>query len=53
MIENLGIGMLLVFLVLIFFLGNLRTAVIAAVNIPLALCGAFILLYLTGIRRPI
>ncbi len=47
--ENLGMGMLLVFLVLIFFLGNLRTAVIAAVNIPLAMCGAFILLHLTGI----
>ena len=42
-------GMLLVFLVLIFFLGNLRTAVIAALNIPLAMCGAFVLLYLTGI----
>jgi heavy metal efflux system protein len=47
--ENLGFGMLLVFLVLIFFLGNLRTALIAAVNIPLAMCGAFILLSLTGI----
>ena len=47
--ENLGMGMLLVFLVLIFFLGNLRTAVIAALNIPLAMCGAFVLLYLTGI----
>ncbi|MFZ0887665.1 MAG: CusA/CzcA family heavy metal efflux RND transporter [Candidatus Binataceae bacterium] len=48
-LENLGLGMLLVFLVLIFFLGNLRNAFIAAVNIPLAMCGAFILLYLTGI----
>lgn len=47
--ENLGMGMLLVFLVLIFFLGNLRAALIAALNIPLALCGAFVLLYLTGI----
>lgn len=47
--ENLGLGMLLVFLVLIFFLGNLRAALIAAVNIPLALCGAFVLLYLTGV----
>jgi cobalt-zinc-cadmium resistance protein CzcA len=47
--ENLGLGMLLVFLVLIFFLGNLRTAIIAALNIPLAMCGAFILLYLNGI----
>ena len=46
--ENLSLGMLLVFLVLMFFLGNLRTAIIAAVNIPLAMFGAFILLYLTG-----
>jgi heavy metal efflux system protein len=46
--ENLSLGMLLVFLVLIFFLGNLRTAIIAAVNIPLAMFGAFILLYFTG-----
>ena len=35
--ENLTIGMALVFLVLIFFLGNLRSAIIAAINIPLAL----------------
>lgn len=46
--ENLSLGMLLVFFVLIFFLGNLRTAIIAAVNIPLAMFGAFILLYFTG-----
>ena len=46
--ENLSLGMLLVFVVLIFFLGNLRTAIIAAINIPLAMCGAFVLLYLTG-----
>ena len=45
--ENLTIGMVLVFLVLIFFLGNLRTAIIAAINIPLALCGAFILMQLS------
>ena len=43
--ENLAIGMALVFLVLIFFLGNLRTAIIAAINIPLALCGAFTLMH--------
>ena len=47
-LENLSVGMFLVFLVLLFFLGNLRTATIAAINIPLAMCGAFILLYLTG-----
>jgi cobalt-zinc-cadmium resistance protein CzcA len=46
-LENLTLGVVLVFLVLLFFLGNLRTAVIAAVNIPLAMLGAFILLHLT------
>ena len=46
-LENLLLGMVLVFLVLIFFLGNLRTAIIAAINIPLAMLGAFILLRLT------
>jgi len=46
-LENLSLGILLVFLVLLFFLGNLRTAIIAAINIPLAMFGAFILLYLT------
>ena len=40
--------MMLVFLVLIFFLGNLRAALIAAINIPLALCGAFALMHLTN-----
>ena len=47
-IENLSIGMALVFLVLVFFLGNLRAAIIAAINIPLALCGAFILMHVGG-----
>jgi cobalt-zinc-cadmium resistance protein CzcA len=47
-LENLTIGMALVFLVLIFFLGNLRAALIAAVNIPLALCGAFTLMHFQG-----
>src|SRR5271169_4996527 len=46
--ENLTIGMALVFLVLIFFLGNLKAAIIAAINIPLALCGAFALMHLTN-----
>ena len=45
-LENLTIGMVLVFVVLAFFLGNLRSAVIAAVNIPLALLGAFTLMRL-------
>ena len=44
--ENLTIGMALVFLVLVFFLGNLRAAMIAAINIPLALLGAFTLMAL-------
>ncbi len=47
-LENLTVGMALVFLVLIFFLGNLRAALIAAVNIPLALCGAFTLMHFTN-----
>src|ERR1700722_11967877 len=47
-LENLTVGMVLVFLVLIFFLGNLRAALIAAINIPLALCGAFALMHLTN-----
>ncbi len=45
--ENLTVGMALVFLVLVFFLGNLRTAIIAAINIPLALLGAFTLMRLS------
>jgi cobalt-zinc-cadmium resistance protein CzcA len=44
-LDNLTVGMALVFLVLLFFLGNLRAAIIAAINIPLALCGAFALMY--------
>jgi heavy metal efflux system protein len=46
-LENLSLGMVLVFFVLLFFLGSLRTAIIAAINIPLAMFGAFILLHLT------
>jgi len=46
-IENLTIGLALVFVVLIFFLGNLRAAIIAAINIPLALLAAFTLMHLT------
>jgi cobalt-zinc-cadmium resistance protein CzcA len=46
--ENLSIGMALVFIVLIFFIGNLRAAIIAAINIPLALCGAFTLMHATN-----
>jgi cobalt-zinc-cadmium resistance protein CzcA len=46
--ENLTIGITLVFLVLVFFLGNLRTAIITVVNIPLALCGAFTVMRAAG-----
>ncbi len=47
-IENLSIGVGLVFLVLLFFLFDLRGALIATVNIPLSLCGAFILMIMSG-----
>ncbi len=39
--ENLIVGMLLVTIVLFFFLGNARAALITALNIPLALLCAF------------
>src|SRR5580692_10622862 len=45
---NLLRGMLLVFIVLIFFLVSFRAAVITALTIPLALLFAFIFLHLTG-----
>jgi len=47
--ENLGVGVVLVFLVLLFFLGNLRTALITAINIPLALCGAMTFMHRAGV----
>jgi cobalt-zinc-cadmium resistance protein CzcA len=47
-IENLSVGVTLVFLVLLFFLYDLKAAVIATANIPLALCGAFILMVASG-----
>lgn len=45
---NLLRGMILVLLVLIFFLVNLRAAIITALTIPLALFFAFIFLHATG-----
>ena len=45
---NLLRGMILVLLVLIFFLVNIRAAVITALTIPLALFFAFIFLHATG-----
>src|SRR5205823_1518447 len=47
-IENLLIGMILVTLVLWVFLGQARAAVLAAVNIPLALLAAFCGMIATG-----
>jgi cobalt-zinc-cadmium resistance protein CzcA len=47
--ENMATGMLLVLLVLLFFLGNIRSALIVAATIPLALLFASILLDLRKI----
>ena len=46
--ENLFHGMVLVGLVLLVFLGNVRTAFIIAINVPLAVLFAFAALYLRG-----
>jgi heavy metal efflux system protein len=46
--NNLLHGMILVLLVLMFFLFNMRAAVITALTIPLALLFAFIFLHATG-----
>jgi heavy metal efflux system protein len=46
--ENLLVGITLVCLILFMFLNNVRTAIIVAVNIPLALLFAFSMLYLRG-----
>jgi cobalt-zinc-cadmium resistance protein CzcA len=46
--ENLFVGMVLVTLVLLMFLSNVRSALIVAVNIPLALLFAFSVLWLRG-----
>lgn len=46
--ENLLAGMALVTLVLLMFLGNVRAALIVALNIPLALLFAFGVLFLRG-----
>lgn len=47
--ENMVMGMILVLLVLLFFLGNLRSAMIVAVTIPLSLLFAAIFLDLKKI----
>ena len=46
--ENLLVGMALVTVILLMFLSNVRTALIVAINIPMALLFAFILLYFRG-----
>lgn len=46
--ENLLVGLVLVTSILLAFLGNVRTAVIVAINIPLALMFAFGALMLRG-----
>jgi cobalt-zinc-cadmium resistance protein CzcA len=46
--ENLAMGMGLVIVVLLMFLSNVRSALIVAVNVPLALAFAFSVLFLRG-----
>jgi cobalt-zinc-cadmium resistance protein CzcA len=46
--HNLVMGIVLVAMLLLMFLSNVRSAVIVAVNIPLALLFAFSVLYLRG-----
>jgi cobalt-zinc-cadmium resistance protein CzcA len=46
--ENMLTGMALVCLVLLLFLGNVRTAIIVAINVPLAVLVAFSALFLRG-----
>ena len=46
--ENLLVGMILVTLILFLFLSDVRTALIVAINIPLALLFAFAVLFVRG-----
>src|SRR5262249_52195733 len=46
--ENLLVGMILVTVILLMFLSNVRTALIVAINVPLALLFAFSTLFLRG-----
>jgi cobalt-zinc-cadmium resistance protein CzcA len=46
--ENLVLGMVLVTVILLMFLSNVRSALIVAINIPLALLFAFTMLFLRG-----
>ncbi len=47
-VHNLVLGIVLVVIILMMFLSNVRTAVIVALNIPVALLIAFSVLYLRG-----
>src|ERR1700726_993823 len=51
--RNLGRGIILVFIVLLFFLVSIRAAVIVALTIPLSLLFAFILLHGRGVPAKI
>jgi len=46
--ENLAVGMVLVTVILLMFLSNVRSALIVAINIPLALLFAFFVLFVRG-----
>jgi hydrophobe/amphiphile efflux-1 (HAE1) family protein len=46
--EHLVVGALLAALVVLFFLGNLRSTLIAAVSIPISIVGTFALMWLQG-----
>jgi cobalt-zinc-cadmium resistance protein CzcA len=46
--ENLCLGILLVVTILFMFVNNIKTAIIVAINIPLALLFAFTMLYVRG-----
>jgi cobalt-zinc-cadmium resistance protein CzcA len=46
--ENLCLGVALVVSILFMFVNNIKTAIIVAINIPLALAFAFSMLYLRG-----
>jgi cobalt-zinc-cadmium resistance protein CzcA len=46
--ENLCLGVLLVITILFMFVNNIKTAIIVAINIPLALLFAFTMLYARG-----
>ena len=47
--RTLAEGLTIVAIVLVLFLGDLRLALAVAITIPLSLCGAFVLMKLTGI----